>query len=57
VKCWLLDTNVISALINAIGAPSVKKWVQGQNDSPFCVSVLRLGEYEKGIHGLLPNAL
>ena len=23
---WLLDTNVIAALINPNGAPSVKKW-------------------------------
>ncbi len=55
MKGWLLDTNVISALINPNGAPSVKKWAQSQNELQFFFSVLTLGEYDKGIHNLRPD--
>lgn len=55
MKGWLLDTNVISALINPNGAPSVKVWAQDQNESHFYLSVLTLGEYDKGIHNLNPD--
>jgi toxin FitB len=52
VRGWLLDTNIISALINPSGAPSVKKWAAGQNEQLLFLSVLTLGEYDKGIHNL-----
>jgi toxin FitB len=52
VKGWLLDTNVITALINPNGAPSVRKWAGDQNEERFFLSVLTLGEYDKGIHNL-----
>ena len=52
MKGWLLDTNVISALINPNGAPSVKNWAKGQDEDGFFLSVLTLGEYDKGIHNL-----
>ncbi len=55
MKGWLLDTNVISALINPNGAPSVKTWAQDQNENHFYLSVLTLGEYDKGIHNLSPE--
>ena len=55
MKGWLLDTNVIAALINPNGAPSVRKWAEGQNELNFCLSVLTLGEYDKGIHNLDPG--
>jgi toxin FitB len=55
VKGWLLDTNVISTLINPNGAPSVKIWAQGQNEDHLYLSVLTLGEYDKGIHNLNPE--
>ncbi len=55
MKGWLLDTNVISALINPNGAPSVKMWAQGQDESQFYLSVLTLGEYDKGIHNLVAD--
>jgi predicted nucleic acid-binding protein len=52
VKGWLLDTNVISALINPNGAPSVKQWAKSQNEQSLFLSILTLGEYDKGISNL-----
>jgi predicted nucleic acid-binding protein len=49
---WLLDTNVVAALINPNGAPSVKVWAAGQREEDMFLSVLTLGEYDKGIHNL-----
>jgi predicted nucleic acid-binding protein len=55
VKGWLIDTNVIAALINPNGAPSVKAWAAGQPETRLFISVLSLGEYDKGIHNLAPD--
>ena len=52
MKGWLLDTNVIAALINPGGAPSVKVWATAQPEHRMFISVLSLGEYDKGIHNL-----
>ena len=52
---WLLDTNVISALANPNGAPSVKRWATGQEERHFFISVLTLAEYDKGIANLPPD--
>lgn len=52
MKGWLLDTNVVAALINPQGAPSVKRWAVRQDEETFHISVLTLGEYDKGIHNL-----
>ncbi|WIW89626.1 type II toxin-antitoxin system VapC family toxin [Sphingobium sp. V4] len=49
---WLLDTNVIATLINPNGAPSVKAWASEQAEDRFFLSILTLGEYDKGIHGI-----
>jgi predicted nucleic acid-binding protein len=49
---WLLDTNVISTIINPNGAPTVKAWAAAQNESRFFLSILALGEYDKGIYDL-----
>lgn len=49
---WLLDTNVIAALINPNGPPSVKQWAATQPEDRLYISVLTLGEYDKGIHNL-----
>lgn len=49
---WLLDTNVISTIINPNGAPTVKAWAAVQDESLLFLSVLTLGEYDKGIHNL-----
>lgn len=52
MRGWLLDTNVVAALINPQGAPSVKRWAEGQDEETFHISVLTLAEYDKGIHNL-----
>lgn len=52
MKGWLLDTNVVAALINPKGAPSVKSWAAEQDEGLFHISVLTLAEYDKGIHNL-----
>lgn len=52
MKGWLLDTNVVAALINPNGAPSVKDWARGQLEDSFFISVLTLAEYDKGIYNL-----
>ncbi len=52
MKGWLLDTNVIAALINPNGAPSVKTWALSQSEARLFISILSLGEYDKGIHNL-----
>lgn len=52
MRGWLLDTNVVAALINPQGAPSVKAWAAGQEEESFHISVLTLAEYDKGIHNV-----
>jgi predicted nucleic acid-binding protein len=52
VKGWLLDTNVVAALINPQGAPSVKHWAKDQDEETLHISVLTLAEYDKGIYNL-----
>ncbi|NNM77806.1 type II toxin-antitoxin system VapC family toxin [Sphingomonas sp. ID1715] len=52
MKGWLLDTNVIATLINPNGAATVKAWAAGQPEDTLYLSVLTLGEYDKGIHNL-----
>jgi predicted nucleic acid-binding protein len=52
VKGWLLDTNVVAALISSNGAPSVKVWAAAQPEHRMYLSILTLGEYDKGIHNL-----
>ena len=49
MKGWLLDTNVVASLIAPNGAPSVKAWAAGQAEERLWLSVLTLGEYDKGI--------
>jgi predicted nucleic acid-binding protein len=52
LRGWLLDTNVIASLAAPSGAPSVKSWAAGQDESRLFLSVLTLAEYDKGIHQL-----
>lgn len=52
MRGWLLDTNVVAALINPQGAPSVKAWATSQDEETFHLSILTLAEYDKGIHNL-----
>jgi len=49
---WLLDTNVVSTIINPNGAPTVKTWAATQDEGRLFLSILTLGEYEKGIHNV-----
>jgi toxin FitB len=49
VKGYLLDTNVVASLIAANGAPSVKAWAAGQDEDRLWLSILTLGEYDKGV--------
>jgi len=49
---WLLDTNVVAALISPNGAPSVKSWAAGQAEDRMYLSILTFGEYDKGIYQL-----
>jgi predicted nucleic acid-binding protein len=52
LRGWLLDTNVVAAVINPQGAPSVKSWAATQDEESLHISVLTLAEYDKGIHNL-----
>jgi toxin FitB len=52
LKGWLLDTNVVSSLMNPNGAPSVKAWARAQDEGSLYISILTLAEYDKGIHNL-----
>lgn len=49
MKDWLLATNVVASLIATNGAPSVKAWAAAQDEERLFLSVLTLGEYDKGI--------
>lgn len=57
MRGWLLDTNVVAALINPQGAPSVKAWAAGQAEENFHISILTLAEYDKGIHNLVDDPI
>jgi toxin FitB len=55
LKGWLLDTNVIASLIATGGAPSVKVWASSLEEARLFISVMTLGEYDKGIAKLVPD--
>jgi toxin FitB len=46
---YLLDTNVVSVLRRPERAPDVVRWVTLQNEADVYLSVLTLGEIERGI--------
>lgn len=46
---WLLDTCVISEATKKAPQPRVVAWLDEQNEAEFYLSVLTLGEIEKGI--------
>jgi predicted nucleic acid-binding protein len=52
VSGYLLDTNIISELIKPRPEPRVVRWVDSVEESLLHLSVLTLGEIEKGIAGL-----
>ncbi len=49
---WLFDTNVVSAVSAADTAPHVRDWIAGLAPERCFISVLTLGEYDKGIANL-----
>jgi predicted nucleic acid-binding protein len=46
---WLLDTPVVSELVRATPKASVIDWLRSQDENDLFLSVLTLGELEKGI--------
>jgi len=46
---YVLDTNVLSALRRPDRAPKVANWLQQQSESQLFLSVITLGEIERGI--------
>lgn len=46
---YLLDTNVISAVRRPDRAPQVAGWLAGKPESQLYLSVITLGEIERGI--------
>lgn len=53
---YLLDTNVISELVRPAPHAGVVAWVQAQSPLDISLSVLTLGELEKGIRTLADGA-
>lgn len=49
---WLLDTNVVAELANPHGAARVHAWAAAQDERRLHLSILTLGEYQKGLHNL-----
>jgi predicted nucleic acid-binding protein len=46
---FLLDTSVVSELVKKNPHPSVLDWIDGQDESSLYLSVITIGEIEKGI--------
>lgn len=46
---YVLDTNVISAVRRADRAPQVAAWLRGKAEQDLFLSVITLGEIERGI--------
>ncbi len=52
---WLLDTNVIAEVSGAKPDPKVTKWIESLPEHNLYLSILTIGEYQKGIHHLPPE--
>lgn len=53
---WLLDTNVVAELAKPHGATGVLTWAAAQDEVLLFLSILTLGEYDKGLHNLPPDS-
>ena len=53
---WLLDTNVIAELAKSHGTARVQAWAAAQDEALLFLSILTLGEYDKGLHNLPPDS-
>jgi predicted nucleic acid-binding protein len=51
-RLWLLDTNVTAEIISAGGSAHVKAWAAARDEATFCLSVLTIAEFDKGIANL-----
>ncbi|PWL19950.1 MAG: VapC toxin family PIN domain ribonuclease [Altererythrobacter sp. XM-24bin4] len=47
---YILDTNVVSAVRRPDRAPQVAAWLRGKAEQELFLSVITLGEIERGIH-------
>jgi predicted nucleic acid-binding protein len=56
VSGFLLDTNVVSELIQPQPEPKVTAWIESTDESLLYLSVLTIGEIQKGIAALAPSA-
>jgi predicted nucleic acid-binding protein len=57
VNGWLLDTNVIAELAKPHGSKRVQEWVAAHDEALLFLSILTLGEYDKGLNHLPPDSL
>ena len=53
---FLLDTAVVSELVRKNPSATVLKWVDGQDEASLYLSVLTIGELEKGVARLSASA-
>ena len=51
---WLLDTNVIAEVSGAKPDPKVERWLKSLPEHTLYLSILTIGEYQKGIQYLPP---
>ena len=53
---FLLDTAVVSELVRKSPSAAVLKWIDGQDEASLYLSVLTIGELEKGVARLPASA-
>ncbi len=53
---WLLDTNVVSELARAGASAKVVAWAGEQDERRMFLSILTLGDYDKGVHNLAEDS-
>lgn len=49
---WLLDTNILADLARLHGSGRVRTWTAAQHEHLLFLSILTLGEYDKGVANL-----
>ena len=52
---WLLDTNVIAEISGARPDPKVLRWIDSLPEQTLFLSIITIGEYQKGLHNLAPS--
>jgi toxin FitB len=50
VNGWLLDTNLVAELARPHPTTRVQAWAEAQDEESLFLSILTLGEYDKGLH-------